>query len=77
MFGSLTSAIISVLSYFSSAEQLQQYIFWGFGNLGDLSWRELSIMASFFLPGSSPQEEEELLLVLLHCCFSFFLAALL
>ena len=27
MFGSLTSAIISVLAYFSSAEQLQQFIF--------------------------------------------------
>ncbi len=49
MFGSITSAVISVLSYFSSAEQLQQYIFWGFGNLGDLGWRELLIMASFFL----------------------------
>ncbi len=49
MFGSLTSAVISVLSYFSSAERLQQYIFWGFGNLGDLSWRELSIMTGFFL----------------------------
>lgn len=41
MFGSLTSAIISVLSYFSSASQLQQYMFWSFGNLGNLSWNEL------------------------------------
>ncbi|MCB0445644.1 MAG: iron chelate uptake ABC transporter family permease subunit, partial [Gelidibacter sp.] len=29
MFGSITAAVVSVLSYFSSAEQLQQYIFWG------------------------------------------------
>ncbi len=43
MFGSLTSAIISVLAYFSSAEQLQQYLFWSFGNLGNLSWNELLI----------------------------------
>lgn len=49
MFGSLTAAIISVLSYFSSAEQLQQYIFWGFGNLGDLSWSELTLLATCFL----------------------------
>ncbi|MBU2938871.1 iron ABC transporter permease [Lacinutrix sp. C3R15] len=43
MFGSITAAVVSVLSYFSSAEQLQQYIFWGFGSLGNLSWRELGI----------------------------------
>ena len=30
MFGSITAAVVSVLSYFSSAEQLQQYVFWGF-----------------------------------------------
>lgn len=46
MFGSITAAVVSVLSYFSSAEQLQQYIFWGFGSLGNLSWSELLI---FFL----------------------------
>lgn len=46
MFGSITAAVVSVLSYFSSAEQLQQYIFWGFGSLGNLSWQELGI---FFL----------------------------
>src|SRR5690606_25228320 len=28
MFGSLTTAVVSVLSYFSNAERLQQYIFW-------------------------------------------------
>lgn len=43
MFGSITAAIVSVLSYFSSAEQLQQYVFWGFGSLGNLSWNELLI----------------------------------
>ena len=51
MFGSLTSAIISVLAYFSSAEQLQQFIFWGFGSLGNLSWNELYIFASLFFVG--------------------------
>ena len=49
MFGSLTAAVISVLSYFSSAEQLQQYIFWGFGNLGNLSWLELLLFFIVFL----------------------------
>jgi len=51
MFGSLTSALISVLAYFSSAEQLQQYLFWSFGNLGNLSWKELLIFFVIYLIG--------------------------
>ncbi|WP_028281761.1 FecCD family ABC transporter permease [Olleya marilimosa] len=51
MFGSITAAIVSVLSYFSSAEQLQQYIFWGFGSLGDLDWNEVSIFAIIYCIG--------------------------
>ncbi len=51
MFGSITSAVVSVLSYFSSAEQLQQYIFWGFGSLGNLSWNELFIFFCIYLLG--------------------------
>ncbi|WP_237340630.1 FecCD family ABC transporter permease [Wenyingzhuangia fucanilytica] len=44
MFGSFTTAIISVLSYFSSATELQQYIFWSFGSLGNLQWSELYLL---------------------------------
>ncbi|MGY5353302.1 FecCD family ABC transporter permease [Wenyingzhuangia sp. IMCC45467] len=44
MFGSFTSAIISVLSYFSSATELQQYIFWSFGSLSNLQWSELYLL---------------------------------
>ncbi len=51
MFGSITAAIVSVLSYFSSAEQLQQYIFWGFGSLGNLTWNELLIFFSIYIFG--------------------------
>jgi iron complex transport system permease protein len=51
MFASITAAVVSVLAYFSSAEQLQQYIFWGFGSLGDLSWNELLILFIIFLLG--------------------------
>jgi len=45
MFGSFTAAIISVLAYFSSAEKLQQYVFWTFGSLGNLGWNEIWILA--------------------------------
>lgn len=51
MFGSITAAVVSVLSYFSSAEQLQQYIFWGFGSLGNLSWNELLIFLLIYSIG--------------------------
>ncbi|CAH8290287.1 iron complex transport system permease protein [Mariniflexile fucanivorans] len=51
MFASITAAIVSVLSYFGSAQQLQQYIFWGFGSLGNLSWDELLIFSIIYCLG--------------------------
>jgi iron complex transport system permease protein len=45
MFSSFTSAIVSVLTYFSSAEQLQKFTFWSMGNLGNLSWQNIIILA--------------------------------
>ena len=44
MFGSFTSAIVGVLTYFSSAEQLQKFTFWSMGNLGNLSWSSIVIL---------------------------------
>jgi len=44
MFGSFAGAIINVLSYFSTAEQLQKFTFWSMGNLGNLSWNSISIL---------------------------------
>ncbi|TVZ09439.1 iron complex transport system permease protein [Cellulophaga sp. RHA_52] len=46
MFGSITAAIVSVLSYFTDAEQLQQYIYWSFGSLGNLSWSQLGLLGT-------------------------------
>ena len=51
MFASLTAAVVSVLAYFSPASQLQQYIFWSFGSLGNLSWEEVLILSMFWLTG--------------------------
>jgi len=45
MFGSLTSAIVGTLTYFSTAEQLQKFTFWSLGNLGNLSWTSISILS--------------------------------
>lgn len=44
MFGSITTAVVSVLSYFSSAEKLQQYVYWSFGSIGNLSWNQLLLL---------------------------------
>ncbi len=51
MFGSFTAAIISVLAYYSEASQIQQYVFWSFGSLGNLSWTEIVVFALFYLIG--------------------------
>ncbi|KJD33346.1 iron ABC transporter [Tamlana nanhaiensis] len=51
MFGSITAAIISVLTYFSTAEELQQFVFWRFGSLGNLSWQELIIFSIIYILG--------------------------
>ena len=51
MFGSITSSVISVLAYFSSASELQQYMFWSFGSLGNLSWKEITALFSIFIIG--------------------------
>jgi len=51
MFGSITTATISVLAYFSSAENLQQYLFWSFGSLGNLSWNEIMIFFIVYIIG--------------------------
>jgi iron complex transport system permease protein len=51
MFGSFTSAIVSVLSYFSSAEQLQRFTFWSMGNIGNLSMGSIGILGICLIIG--------------------------
>lgn len=51
MFGSLSSALVAVLSYFSSAQKLQQFVFWSFGSLGNVSWYGLLILSISFSIG--------------------------
>lgn len=45
MFGSATGALVSTLQFFSNKDQLQEYLIWTFGNLGGLTWTEISIFA--------------------------------
>lgn len=52
MFGSITAAVVSILAFFSNAEELQQYIFWSMGSLGNLSWQQLQLLFVIFLAGT-------------------------
>ena len=51
MVASFTSAIVSVLSYFTTAENLQQYVFWSMGSLGRLDWQDLGLLSVVLLIG--------------------------
>lgn len=51
MFGSITGAVVNILSYFSSMQKLQQYVFWSMGSLGGLSWTQLGIFAIIIMIG--------------------------
>jgi iron complex transport system permease protein len=51
MVASLTSALVSVLAYFSQAEELQLFMFWSFGSLGNMTWNEILILSSCWLLG--------------------------
>lgn len=51
MFGSITAAVVSVLSFFSKSEALQQYIFWAMGSLGNVSRGQLLLLFLLFLAG--------------------------
>ncbi|NJM79450.1 MAG: iron ABC transporter permease [Flavobacterium sp.] len=52
MFGSFTSALVSVLSYFSTAEQLQKFTFWSMGSISNLTWSEIILLAFFVFLGT-------------------------
>lgn len=44
MFSSFASAIVSILTYFSSAEKLQKFTFWSMGSIGNISWPNIVIL---------------------------------
>lgn len=52
MAGAASASVVSVIQYLSSAEELQVYLFWTFGSLSGLSWRELAALAVILVTGS-------------------------
>ena len=51
MFGSLAGAVVSVLQFFSQAEQVQAYLIWTFGSLAGTSWNELAVLLPVCVAG--------------------------
>ncbi len=51
MFGSFANAVVSILTYFSSAEQLKRFTFWSMGSLGNLTWDTIALFASVVFIG--------------------------
>lgn len=51
MVGYATSALVSVLLYFSIAERIQAYVTWTFGSFGSVTWKQLRILGPAVLIG--------------------------
>jgi len=51
MFGSITGAVVSILSYVTNAEKLQQYVYWSLGSVGTLSWYQILVLLFLLIVG--------------------------
>ncbi len=51
MFGYATSALVSLLVYFSQPERVQAFTIWGYGSFGGVTWNQLRVMAPVILIG--------------------------
>ncbi len=51
MIGYVTSALVSLLLYFSIAERIQAYIAWTFGSFGGVTWNQMRLLAPVVIGG--------------------------
>ncbi|MEM7104097.1 MAG: iron ABC transporter permease [Bacteroidota bacterium] len=51
MIGSATSALVTVLEYFSDKESLKRFILWGMGSLTAVTWKELNLLIPIVFAG--------------------------
>jgi iron complex transport system permease protein len=51
MFGSLTTAVVSVLQYFSKPELVQKFVIWTMGSLSSANWQQLLVMIPILITG--------------------------
>ena len=52
MFSSITSSVVGILQYFGSAENIQFYLMWTFGDLGGVTKDELTVLIPIMLFGT-------------------------
>lgn len=51
LFGYATSALVSILLYFSSPERISAYVLWTFGSFGGVTWEQMQVLAPVVLLG--------------------------
>jgi iron complex transport system permease protein len=51
MIGALTTSLVSIMQYVSKAEDLQTFMIWSLGNVGNTSWNELLVLFIIVLVG--------------------------
>lgn len=51
MISAATISIVSVLQFLSKAEDLQAYVIWTFGSVGNTGWAEILVLLSIVLAG--------------------------
>lgn len=51
MLGYLTGSLVSLLTYFSTAEQIQSFALWSMGSFDHVTWTKLKILIPFILTG--------------------------
>jgi iron complex transport system permease protein len=51
MIGSVTTAVVSILQYFSSPELVQKFVIWTLGSLSSTGWSQLGVASLFVVPG--------------------------
>jgi len=51
MIGDGTSALVSLLMYFSIAERIQAYVAWTFGSFGGVTWSQMRLLAPAVIGG--------------------------
>jgi iron complex transport system permease protein len=53
MIGAATSSIVSILQFLSRAEEMQVYLIWTFGSLGNLNWQEIRVLMAVLVIGTA------------------------
>ncbi len=51
MLAAATSSIMSVMQFVSRADDLQSYVIWTMGSVGNTSWKEIGVLSFIFLTG--------------------------